>query len=172
MGGPDISRFNDILAEELNVEVLKTEADLDSFQKIVLEPNRKVLGAKCRSDLPSVLAQLDLANPEELLLEIEAGIAALGGYEITMDDIEIRRAEKKGLPLRPFHSKRMFPSSLICIQTRFFCPRVACGKRYYSQNPSQAQGNGPPSGVFNQSVSMGRGNESGRRRLGARSDRD
>jgi isoleucyl-tRNA synthetase len=96
VGGPDISRFNDILAEELNVEVLTTEADLDAFQKIVLEPNRKILGAKCRSDLPSVLAQLDLANPEELLLEIEAGIAALGGYEITMEDIEIRRAEKEG----------------------------------------------------------------------------
>ena len=96
VGGPDISRFNDILAEELNVEVLTTESDLDAFQKIVLEPNRKVLGAKCRSDLPSVLAQLDLANPEELLLEIEAGIAALGGYEITMEDIEIRRAEKDG----------------------------------------------------------------------------
>jgi len=96
VGGPDISRFNDILAEELNVEVLTTESDLDAFQKIVLGPNRKVLGAKCRSDLPSVLAQLDLANPEELLLEIEAGIAALGGYEITMDDIEIRRAEKEG----------------------------------------------------------------------------
>ena len=96
VGGPDISRFNDILAEELNVEDLTTESDLDAFQKIVLEPNRKVLGAKCRSDLPSVLAQLDLANPEELLLEIEAGIAALGGYEITMDDIEIRRAEKEG----------------------------------------------------------------------------
>ena len=30
------------------------------------------------------------------MLEIEAGIAALGGYEITMDDIEIRRAEKEG----------------------------------------------------------------------------
>jgi len=96
VGGPDISRFNDILAEELNVEILTTESDLDAFQKIVLEPNRKVLGAKCRSDLPSVLAQLDLANPEELLLEIEAGIAALGGYEITMEDIEIRRAEKDG----------------------------------------------------------------------------
>ena len=96
VGGPDISRFNDILAEELNVEVLTTESDLDAFQRIVLEPNRKVLGAKCRSDLPSVLAELDLVDPEELLLEIEAGIAALGGYEITMDDIEIRRVEKDG----------------------------------------------------------------------------
>ena len=29
-------------------------------------------------------------------MEIEAGIAALGGYEITMADIEIRRVEKEG----------------------------------------------------------------------------
>ena len=37
-----------------------------------------------------------MADPEELLLEIEAGIAALAGYEITMSDIEIRRAERDG----------------------------------------------------------------------------
>ena len=96
VGGPDISRFGEILAEELNVEVLSTEKDLDAFQRIVLEPNRKVLGAKCRSDLPDVLAQLEMADPEELLLEIEAGIAALAGYEITMSDIEIRRVERDG----------------------------------------------------------------------------
>ena len=41
--GPDISRFGEILAEELNVEVLSTEKDLGAFQRIVLEPNRKVL---------------------------------------------------------------------------------------------------------------------------------
>ena len=96
VGGPDLSDFHDILAEELNVESLATEEDLDVFQRIVLDPNRKALGKKCRSDLPSVLAQLDLADPEALLLEIEAGIAALGGYEITMADIEIRRVEKDG----------------------------------------------------------------------------
>ncbi|HJM18034.1 MAG TPA: DUF5915 domain-containing protein, partial [Candidatus Thalassarchaeaceae archaeon] len=77
-------------------EILKTEDDLDIFQRIVIEPNRKSLGAKCRSDLPAVLAQLDLSDPEDFLLEIEAGIAALGGYEITMGDIEIRRTEKTG----------------------------------------------------------------------------
>ena len=96
VGGPDISRFSDILAEELNVETLSTEDDLDAFQRIVLEPNRKLLGSKCRSDLPSVLAQLDLADPDALLLEIEAGIAALAGYEITIEDVEIRRVEKEG----------------------------------------------------------------------------
>ena len=96
VGGPDISSFSDILAEELNVEKLSTDEELDAFQRIVLEPNRKVLGSKCRSDLPAVLAQLDIADPESLLLEIEAGIAALAGYEITLDDIEIRRVEKEG----------------------------------------------------------------------------
>jgi isoleucyl-tRNA synthetase len=80
----------------LNVENLMTEADLDRFQKIVLEPNRKALGAKCRSDLPAVLAKLDTADPDSLLLEVEAGIAALAGYQITMNDIEIRRTEKEG----------------------------------------------------------------------------
>ena len=96
MGGPDLSDFHDILAEELNVEELLTENDLDAFQRIVLEPNRKSLGAKCRSDLPAVLAELGAANPDSLLLEIEAGIAAIEGYSITMDDIEIRRTEKEG----------------------------------------------------------------------------
>ena len=96
VGGPDVSQFSEILAEELNVEALSTEEDLDAFQRIVLEPNRKSLGSKCRSDLPAVLAKLDLADPETLLLEIEAGIAALAGYEITMDDVEVRRAEKEG----------------------------------------------------------------------------
>jgi len=96
VGGPDISEFHETLAEELNVEVLTTEDDLDAFQRMAIEPNRKSLGAKCRADLPAVLSQIDLADPETLLLEIEAGIAALGGYEITMDDIEIRRVEKIG----------------------------------------------------------------------------
>ncbi len=96
VGGPDLSDFHDILAEELNVEELLTENDLDAFQRIVLEPNRKSLGAKCRSDLPAVLAELGAADPDSLLLEIEAGIAAIEGYSITMDDIEIRRTEKEG----------------------------------------------------------------------------
>ena len=96
IGGPDLTDFHEILAEELNVENLMTEADLDRFQKIVLEPNRKALGAKCRSDLPAVLANLDTSDPDSLLLEIEAGIAALAGYQITMNDIEIRRTEKEG----------------------------------------------------------------------------
>ena len=96
IGGPDLTDFHEILSEELNVENLMTEADIDRFQKIVLEPNRKALGAKCRSDLPAVLAKLDTADPDSLLLEIEAGIAALAGYQITMSDIEVRRTEKDG----------------------------------------------------------------------------
>ena len=80
----------------MNVEELTTEDDLDRFQKIEVHPNRKALGAKCRGDLPAVLSEIQSAEPEALLLEIEAGIAALAGYEITSDDIDIRRVEKDG----------------------------------------------------------------------------
>ena len=94
VGGPDISDFHEILAEELNVETLTTEDDLDRFQKIEIAPNRKSLGKKCRQDLPTVLELLENADPDNILLEIEAEICILEGYDITMEDIEIRRVEK------------------------------------------------------------------------------
>ncbi len=94
VGGPDISDFHEILAEELNVETLTTEDDLDRFQKIEIAPNRKSLGKKCRQDLPAVLELLENADPDNILLEIEAEICILEGYDITMEDIEIRRVEK------------------------------------------------------------------------------
>ena len=96
VGGPEISEFHDILAEELNVEFLATEEDLDRFQRIELAPNRKALGRKCRQDLPAVLDELSKVDPESFLLEIEAGLGALAGYEITAEDVEIRRVEKEG----------------------------------------------------------------------------
>ena len=94
IGGPDISEFHDILSEELNVQNLTTESDLDKFQKVVLLPNRKVLGSKCRSDLPAVLRELELVEPDSFLLEIQAGIGALAGYDISMEDITIKRVER------------------------------------------------------------------------------
>jgi len=62
----------------------------------MIEPNRKALGKKCRQDLPQVLSLLNEADPDNLLLEIDAGICILEGYDITTDDIEIRRVEKQG----------------------------------------------------------------------------
>jgi len=96
VGGPDISEFHEILAEELNVELLTTEDDLDRFQKIQIAPNRKALGKKCRQDLPAVLDLLADADPDNILLEIEAEICIIEGYDITMEDIEIKRVEKEG----------------------------------------------------------------------------
>jgi isoleucyl-tRNA synthetase len=96
VGGPDISEFHEILADELNVELLETEEDLDRFQQIELAPNRKSLGSKCRQDLPAVLKELEGVDPESFLLEIEAGLGALAGYEIIAEDIEIRRVEREG----------------------------------------------------------------------------
>ena len=37
-----------------------------------------------------------MIDPESLLLEIEAGIVAVGGYEINDSDIDIKRVEREG----------------------------------------------------------------------------
>ena len=102
VGGPELSDFHDILEEELNVEDLTTESDLDRFQRIELAPNHKALGAKCRADLPKVLAELAKAEPETLLSEIESGSAKLAGYDIGMDDVEVHRVEKDGFAASTF----------------------------------------------------------------------
>jgi len=100
VGGPDLSEFQGILAEELNVEELQVEVDLERFQRIELAPNRRALGAKCRQDLPRVLELLGEVDPDAFLLEIEAEISYLEGYLIGIDDIEIRRVERDGYAAR------------------------------------------------------------------------
>ncbi|SVB74194.1 uncharacterized protein METZ01_LOCUS227048, partial [marine metagenome] len=102
VGGIDLSAFHSIMAEELNVESLKTEKNLDRFQRIEIAPNHKVLGKKCRADLPKVLSELASADSEKLLAEIEKGNANLAGYDITMDDISLRRVEKEGYAASTF----------------------------------------------------------------------
>ena len=96
VGASEVAEFHNLLAEELNVEELTQEPDLDRFQRIELAPDRKALGRKCRQDLPQVLALLSEADPDSLLLEIDAGIAYLAGHEITIEDVEVRRVEMDG----------------------------------------------------------------------------
>ena len=96
VSGPDLSAFHEILAEELNVEVISLEKDLDRFQKIEVVPNRRSLGAKCRQDLPAVLQGIADGDSEAMLASIEAGNLVIAGYDIGKDDIELRRVEREG----------------------------------------------------------------------------
>tara|TARA_Y100000768_G_scaffold326938_1_gene264442 strand:- start:60 stop:884 length:825 start_codon:yes stop_codon:yes gene_type:complete len=96
VSGPDLSDFHEILAEELNVEVISLEQDLDRFQKIEVVPNRRSLGAKCRQDLPTVLQGIADGDSEAMLASIDAGNLVIAGYEIAKDDIELRRVEREG----------------------------------------------------------------------------
>ena len=96
VSGPDLSAFHDILAEELNVEKISLETDLDRFQRIEVVPNRRTLGAKCRQDLPAVLEGIAGGDSESMLASIDAGNLVIAGYEITSDDIELRRVEREG----------------------------------------------------------------------------
>jgi isoleucyl-tRNA synthetase len=96
VGGPDISEFHDILADELNVESLTTEDDLERFQRIEVVPNWRALGAKCRADLPKVKTALGEADSDEIWAEIQAGSCTIEGFEITEEDVEVKRVEKEG----------------------------------------------------------------------------
>ena len=84
------------MAEELNVEKISLETDLDRFQKVEVVPNRRTLGAKCRQDLPAVLEGIADGDSESMLASIDAGNLMIAGYEITSDDIELRRVEREG----------------------------------------------------------------------------
>jgi len=113
VGGPDLSEFHSIIAEELNVEILTTESNLDRFQKIEILPNHKVLGAKCRADLPKVLSELSQVQPDSLLSDIEKGKAKLAGFDITIEDINIKRVEKEGYAASTFEVEEKGDISLV-----------------------------------------------------------
>jgi len=96
VGGPDLAQFHEILAEELNVEIVSTEDDLDRFQRIELIPDNKALGRKCRADLPKVKAAIEAADPESLWDMITSGGAEIEGYTLSDEDVDLRRVEKEG----------------------------------------------------------------------------
>ena len=97
----------------MNVENLTTENNLDRFQKIEVLPNHKVLGAKCRADLPKVLSELSQLDPDSLLSDIEKGTARLAGFEITSEDINIKRVEKEGYAASTFEVEETGNISLV-----------------------------------------------------------
>ena len=113
VGGPDLSDFNSIIAEELNVEDLSTEKNLDRFQKVEVVPVHKALGKKYRSELPKVLAEIAKADSEKLLSDLESGSAKLGDFEILEEDISIKRVEKEGFAASTFTVDEIGDISLV-----------------------------------------------------------
>ena len=93
--------MHDLLAEELNVEAISVEDDLNRFQRVELQPDRKSLGRKCRQDLPEVLKALeDLPDHEVALADIIAGRMSIAGYNIDEADVQVRRVERVGFSAR------------------------------------------------------------------------
>ena len=83
------------------------------FQKIEVLPNHKVLGAKCRADLPKVLSELSQVEPDSFLSEIDEGKAKLAGFDITIEDINIKRVEKEGYAASTFDVEEIGDISLV-----------------------------------------------------------
>ena len=117
VGGMDLIDFHSIIAEELNVENLETEKNLDRFQRIEVVPNHKVLGKKCRADLPKVLSELANIDSEILLADIEKGNVNVEGYDITMEDVSLRRVEKEGFAAATFADEELGDISLVLDMT-------------------------------------------------------
>lgn len=117
VGGMDLTDLHSIIAEELNVENLETEKNLDRFQRIEVVPNHKVLGKKCRADLPKVLSELANIDSEILLADIEKGNVNLEGYDITMEDVSLRRVEKEGFAAATFSDEELGDISLVLDMT-------------------------------------------------------
>ena len=117
VGGMNLTDFHSIIAEELNVENLETEKNLDRFQRIEVVPNHKVLGKKCRADLPKVLSELANIDSEILLADIEKGNVNLEGYDITMEDVSLRRVEKEGFAAATFADEELGDISLVLDMT-------------------------------------------------------
>ena len=117
VGGMDLTDFHSIIAEELNVENLETEKNLDRFQRIEVVPNHKVLGKKCRADLPKVLSELANIDSEILLADIEKGNVNVEGYDITMEDVSLRRVEKEGFAAATFADEELGDISLVLDMT-------------------------------------------------------
>ena len=117
VGGMDLTDFHSIIAEELNVENLETEKNLDRFQRIEVVPNHKVLGKKCRADLPKVLSELANIDSEILLADIEKGNVNLEGYDITMEDVSLRRVEKEGFAAATFADEELGDITLVLDMT-------------------------------------------------------
>ena len=117
VGGMDLTDFHSIIAEELNVENLETEKNLDRFQRIEVVPNHKVLGKKCRADLPKVLSELANIDSVILLADIEKGNVNLEGYDITMEDVSLRRVEKEGFAAATFADEELGDISLVLDMT-------------------------------------------------------
>ena len=113
VGGMDLSEFHSIISEELNVENLETEKNLDRFQRIEIAPNHKVLGKKCRADLPKVLSELAKIEAEIFLSQIEEGKANLAGYDINLEDVSLRRVEKEGFAAATFADEELGDISLV-----------------------------------------------------------
>jgi isoleucyl-tRNA synthetase len=84
-----ISKFKDIILEEVNVKELNfVEGDSDIIKKKA-KPNFKAIGPKFGKDVKAVQAIINNFNKEDISKVESEGSVAKDGFVITRDDIEI-----------------------------------------------------------------------------------
>jgi isoleucyl-tRNA synthetase len=97
VSGPDLAQFHDILAEELNVEIISVETDLDRFQQIELAPNFRALAPRARGDVNAIAGEIrNATDPVAMYQQIKSGELIIMGIKIEESDVEVKRIEKSG----------------------------------------------------------------------------
>ncbi|MBI5001698.1 MAG: isoleucine--tRNA ligase [Euryarchaeota archaeon] len=92
-----LGRFADILKEELNIKELTLTSDPTVVSETRAKPNFKSIGAKFKKDSKAVADAIAGADATALASALKAdGKAALGGFDLSPDDVIIESADKAG----------------------------------------------------------------------------
>ncbi|MBI5309591.1 MAG: isoleucine--tRNA ligase [Actinobacteria bacterium] len=99
-----IGRFEQLIADELNVKSIRYVTDADELAKLELKPNFKTLGPRLGKNMPlakDAIAALDGAAAAAKLKAGESVALSIGGddYELTADDLQVVLAPPEGYQL-------------------------------------------------------------------------
>jgi isoleucyl-tRNA synthetase len=89
-----VEQMASLIADELNVKRVKTEADESRFTSVSVKPNFKTLGKRCGQKLGSIKKALDTWGINEVA-QLEAGTPIeVDGEAISLDDVILQRSTK------------------------------------------------------------------------------
>ncbi len=89
-----VGQMASLIAEELNVKSVETEADESRFTSVSVKPNFKTLGKRCGKKLGEIKKELETWDAEQVAM-LEAGTPiVVEGEAIALDDVILQRSTK------------------------------------------------------------------------------
>jgi len=96
----DLAPFLQIIADELNVKTVKLRHDDRDLVTRSVSANFKVLGKRVGNRMQEVAKAVASMSPEQIQAVESGGTFRYGEFDLTGDDVIIRRAAREGLALK------------------------------------------------------------------------